>query len=215
MRRLHSFCVGATATVLILVFSSVSTDANPINLDAIHGDYRDGDILLLRGDSLLGRASILLGGATNKFGHVVLIEATDDGEVFAYHSIPRRNRRNRSGVVAERLHDLLTRQRIIEIVKLRPDSNEISLVSLVEGAKRKVEMEIPFDYRFDRSSRNELYCTEFIEAVFEEAGYELFPAIAADQYLFPDDFLMARGLNQISSLQDPPTSKTGAFYEHS
>lgn len=140
-------------------------------------NLRSGDILFVRGDSrilmgLVDFSQLCTDIAHSRFSHVAIV-SREDGDVFVYDTVL-------SGPRRVRFADFVCDRRVwtMAVKRLRPEQQPY-----VEGAvahcQRVFHAQTAFDKNF-RLDNDALYCSEFVEVAFRDAGLPLSEPIRID-----------------------------------
>lgn len=202
MNRLALLYAAAMIMVGATCHGLSQSDARWVNLPE---SAESGDIVFLRSDNFRSRLVGLLRLGRDEFAHVGLVVRDEAGHSWIIHSKPRSdNMFGHDGVIVEPWDTFVIRGRVagLRLFRVRTDNGAIG--SAVEIARDLAQSGIEFDHEFDRTESERLYCTEFVELVFEAAGVNLVPAdISSDQILYPATLMAAPLLIPIASDERP------------
>lgn len=199
-RRALRLCA-CSALLGIAVFLAFSFRSSP-PLAGPPAAFQPGDVLLIEAGNFLARTS---GGFSGGFGHIVVLDRTDDGRVQVIHAAPNAPSASSdsrdSGVRVEdwsvfAQHGQVTGWMQLRFVAATPGQME----SILDRAHRLARSRVPFDFAFDRTDSAAVYCTEFVEILFQDVlatsgEHRLAPE---GKWLFPDAFLSDERFLQVT-----------------
>ncbi len=146
-------------TSLVIVFVKFSIDSSKLNIDS----FKNGDIIFVNGTSW--RATILrLFGKFDSTHVGIIIEKNNQKYVF--EAIPiYEGKKNKSGVV---------------LTSIKSFFNDVSAFTILRNSKKinignkhiEKYLHLDFDDKFDRNSKDKIFCTELIDLLLIDFNYK-------------------------------------------
>jgi hypothetical protein len=140
------------------------------------GGFRPGDIIFRRGPGPVSQL-VLAGEAGGEFSHVGLVVVRGN-EVFVVHASPAQTAGEQATTRIEPLASFVQASRASRVAVYRLDPAQIDQS---EGHARQAaavsedmaKRHVPFDFRFEMSSADSVYCTELVMRAYARAGVDL------------------------------------------
>lgn len=172
----------------IIVWISVVYLSRPSYLMPDTSAWKTGDVFFSVGDSWESVAVRALTGAKHLEvsdstpSHCGIVVRDDDGVRLVHASTGAEQ------IVAETIEEYLKNNGsyclFARRVNTAPDSVAVRLTLDSLIARR-----VPFDFDFDHTDSNSLYCTEMVISVFERNGDYRFSPLREQSYIYPEDLL--------------------------
>ena len=75
----------------------------------------------------------------------------------------------------------------------------VDTLAIRKTVEALVSKGVPFDFKFDHTTPDALYCTEMVVSVFEANNYFCFSKLRKHSYMYPVDLLTLIALQEESS----------------
>ncbi len=156
---------------------------------------QQGDLAFRRGEGFTSDI-VAYNDRDGRYSHIGIIVESDSG-LMVVHSVPG-NHPTQSGsdiIRIEHINQFFAPDMAScgEIVRLELDSTQRTMIGKM--ALEKVIAKIPFDHNYDLSDTTQLYCTELVKLLYQNAGIDLTqgrlthinaPGLSND-YIMPSD----------------------------
>lgn len=205
-----AFIGGVTATKASPPIHQAGHTDSPAG-DSAKPDVRDGDVLLVRGNT--DRSRIVLSASVGHplYSHCGLI-VTKEGQPFVVHAAPPEQHGRVGGYVEMiRLDDFLRSPTVEAAAIFRYPS--LAVASRAAAiARGYAESHVPFDGAFDLRSEDRLYCSELVyKAYLRSGGIDLVDgrfdqpplSLLGDRMVLPASLAESRHLRFCFLLQHP------------
>jgi len=129
-------------------------------------DLQNGDIVLKRGYGTISKQIVQSLQEKLAFSHVALL-ANENDSMYFIHAVAREVS-GKDGMQTINIQDFLTDCYPNNTIVLRHKSAQAERDKLVLSAKRYLENKIGFDYDFNHTNSDKIYCSELIYNVLKE-----------------------------------------------
>ena len=193
-----------TYSFLVLFFSCSKT-----NIDLKHdwNVYQNGDIVFRLGDSSISNL-VMIADEQSEYSHVGII-VVENGMPMVVHACPPDLNviSSNNKLKMDSINVFFSFNNAVKGALYRFKDNNIATCAANE-AKRLYNDGVVFDYNFDINDTTELYCTEFIEYVYEKSGVSIIgdkhhcvdiPGIYIEDCILVSDLMFSEQLEIIGS----------------
>lgn len=196
------WCGLAIAALLVACSNRTEQPSSVTADDAIAvmaGPYLDGDLIFRRGRDLMSDV-VLAQGTGSRFSHVGLVVVVDD-RAWVVHAMPA-GHDMLDGVRREPMKDFLSGAITRDAAVFRlTDLDAVARTRLRDHAL--AQQGRPFDFAFELSTPDRLYCSELVITALRAAGWDRgFPsrrvALLGEPVVTPDDLLQLQGLVRVA-----------------
>jgi Permuted papain-like amidase enzyme, YaeF/YiiX, C92 family len=173
-------------SLALIVPTSVTTDGSVAAVPQLAGpqvELLDGDVVFRRGVDAIGR--MVLGyGDRPRFSHVGMVVRVAS-ETLVVHALPE-TAGDEGGVRVDRLGTFSSPQRAEDVGYYR-------LGRLTRDQRREIHRFLlehvgtPFDFRFEYSSDDSMYCTELVLKALAQVGVDVVPSLDAVRVITVDE----------------------------
>lgn len=143
-----------------------------------HFEFKVGDLLLVRGFGFNSAMTARLTDEEQYFSHVAIVGIDKSGRLQVYEAL-------RNGLIATPIEDFVKLDEARVSVLRNKDENLAFKTGqwaheIFQLGKGRPTGTIPYDFRFDETDRSTLFCSEFVQYVYERAtdGAATVPAVA-------------------------------------
>ncbi len=148
-----------------------------------------GDLIFRHGKGFISKALMSFGRTEKKYSHAGIV-AVENGNVFVYHAIGgEENKTNK--LRKDPLEVFCNPADVYAFGIYRTDINPDQIKSVIEISDTYYKSGLEFDTKFDLSTDDKMYCTEFVYKVFEHAAgnqnYIYLPTLTGKKYITCDD----------------------------
>jgi hypothetical protein len=165
-------------------------------------NLQPGDVVLMRSHTWRAELVRLIDGVPYRdgFSHVGLVHSQNDsGEWEIVHAVPGQD----GTVRQEAWPDIARGGGISEAVIYRADIDEDKQAKLIAFQADAAERAVAFDTAFDHHDPSKFYCTEFVTALYDQAGHPVVSdAVLQKRAIFPGHLANSNKLKQIGTTRD-------------
>jgi hypothetical protein len=175
--------------------------------------FQPGDIIFRRGTSAAS-AVVLAGEAGGEFSHVGLVVVHGKG-VFVVHASPAQTDGEQAETRIEPLAAFVQPSRASRVAVYRLDAAQVDHAKELAGEAAEISegmarRHVPFDFRFEMTTRGSVYCTELVVRAYADAGVDLKVQVAArlpfmrEPIVFPSNLLQSPVLKRVDGWMQAP-----------
>jgi hypothetical protein len=162
---------------------------------------KSGDLIFRHGRGFISNALMSLGQREKKYSHAGII-SVENGNVYVYHAIGgEQNISNK--LRKDKLEDFCSPQDVHAFGIYRSDLDKEQIEAVIDAAKIYFKCGLEFDTKFDLTSNDKMYCTEFIYKIFNgisgNQNYIYLSAAGGNQYVSCDDLYLNPHFKKIYS----------------
>ena len=202
--RIIAICVIA---VVALTGCNGAISGSEVDFDLLQCELREGDLLFRRGMGVVGRV-VIAADDNGRYSHVGVATYTD-GRWCAVHAVPDESdfEGDFDRVKCEPIEMFFDAMRAGNGAVYRSNLPDTTIRQAMSAALRLSVEQRPFDHDYNLEDTTALYCTEFVEHVFEQGGVSIsegrrtfmnFPSMTGD-YIMPSDLIENNQLTLIYS----------------
>lgn len=159
--------------LLFILFISFEQCSKPRPLILSFSDkLENGDLIFRRGRSVESHA-VLMADKDGEFSHVGII-CKENSQIYVIHAVPGESKGKQDYIKKDKLEDFLQPERASRFAVYRSDFSKKIKMNAVNYALDCYKKKLIFDDKYDLSTDDKLYCTEFIYKAFKTAGNRSF-----------------------------------------
>lgn len=165
--------MGTLAVLLVSPLAQCIRHESRPSVDLPLADFRAGDILFRRGESMASRV-VLFNDPEGEYSHVGMIVQGDSG-LLAVHALPGAHptQPGEDLVRAETLAEFFAPENAIYGKVMRLPLTEAQRTELSQRALLKVRQHTEFDHDYNGEDTVQLYCTELLQLLYSHVGIDL------------------------------------------
>ena len=206
MKVLRSIALCLIA-IVALAGCDGARSGSAVDFELLQRELREGDLLFRRGMGVVGRV-VVAADDDGYYSHVGVATSTD-GRWCVVHAVPDEPdfEGDFDRVKCEPVELFFDAMRAGNGAVYRTQLPDTSIRQVVAAALRLSAEQRRFDYDYNLEDTTALYCTEFVEYVFEQGGVSIsegrrtflnFPSMTGD-YIMPSDLIENNQLTLIYS----------------
>ncbi|MDY6121832.1 MAG: YiiX/YebB-like N1pC/P60 family cysteine hydrolase [Porphyromonas sp.] len=169
----QSFHLSATVCFAVFLLCLLSSSCKESALDGRRLSLpdslwlRNGDLIFRMGEAWFSHYFRDIASDEKQYSHVGLIEIDYNGKTLVYHCEDYAAA-GHQGVCVEPIDSFMMTSSAVGIYRFH-NLSEGDCGRIVQRAKNYLRQRVPFDYKFDSESDEQLYCTEFVVNCLREA----------------------------------------------